>query len=88
MDIIRQSLNSGKLGLVLGFSPLGIWLGNGKGVLGGVDEGKFVILDCGFPEGGVKGIQVFLTIGIDKLISDRSCCEKSNFVKFHFNLGL
>jgi len=56
VDIIRQSLNLGKLGLVFRFSSLGIGLGNGKGVLSGVDEGKFVVLDGGFPEGGIEGI--------------------------------
>jgi len=54
VDIIRQSLNSGKLGLVLDFSSLGVGLGNGKGVLSGVDECKFVVLDSGFPESGVE----------------------------------
>jgi len=49
MDIIRQSLNSGELGLVLDFLSLGVGLGNGEGVLSGVDECKFVVLDSGFP---------------------------------------
>jgi len=88
VDIIWQSLNSGELGLVLGFSSLGIGLGNGEGVLAGVDKRKFVVLDSGFPEGGVEQIGVLLAIGVNKLVSDRSCCEESNFVKFHLNLGL
>jgi len=50
VDIIRQSLNSGELGLVLNFSSLGVGLGDGEGVLGQVDERKFVVLDSGFPE--------------------------------------
>jgi len=88
VDIIRQSLNSGELGLVLDFSSLGVGLGNGKGVLDGVDERKFVVLDSGFPESGVERIGVFFTISVNELVSNRSCCEKSNFVKFHLNLGL
>jgi len=88
VDIIWQSLNSGELGLILRFSPLGVGLGNGEGVLSGVDECKFMVLDGGFPDGGIEGIGVFLAIGVNELISDRSCCEKSNFVKFHLNLGL
>ena len=88
MDIIWQSLNSGELGLVLDFSSLGVGLGNGKGVLSGVDKRKFVVLDSSFPESGVERIRVFFTIGVNELVSDRSCCEKLNFVKFHLNLGL
>ena len=84
VDIIRQSLNSDKLGLILGFLTLGVGLSNGEGVLGRVDKRKFVVLDSGFPEGGVERIGVFFTISVNKLISDRSCCKKSNFVKFHF----
>jgi len=56
LDIIWQSLNLGKLGLVLRFSSLGVRLGNGEGVLSGVDECEFVVLDGGFPDGGVEGI--------------------------------
>jgi len=56
VDIILQSLNSGELGLVLRFSTLGVGLGNGEGVLIGVDKCKFVVLDSGFPDGGIKGI--------------------------------
>jgi len=63
-------------------------LSNGEDVLGRVDERKFVVLDSGFPEGSVEQIGVFFTISVNKLISNRSCCEKSNFIKFHFNLGL
>jgi len=84
MDIIQQSLNSDKLGLILRFSTLGIGLSNGEGVLGWVDKRKFVVLDSGFPEGGVERIGVFFTISVNKLISDRSCCKKLNFVKFYF----
>ena len=54
MDIIRQSLNSGELGLVLGFSALGVGLGNGEGVLSGVDKCEFIVLDSNFPEGGIE----------------------------------
>jgi len=88
MDIIRQSLNSGELGLVLGLLALGVGLSNGEGVLSGVDEHKFVVLDGGFPDGGIERIGVFFAIGVNELISDRSCCEKSNFIKFHLYLGL
>jgi len=88
VDIIQQSLNSGKLGLVLRFSSLGVGLSNGEGVLGWVDERKFVVLDSIFPETSVERIGVFLAIGVNELVPDRSCCEKSNFIKFHFNLGL
>ena len=56
VDIIRQSLNSGELGLVLGFSSLGVGLSNGESVLGGVDKRNFVVLDGGFPESGVERI--------------------------------
>jgi len=88
MDIIWQSLYSLKLGLVLGFSTLGIGLSNGEGVLSWVDKHKFMVLDSGFPDGSVEQIGVFLAISVNELISDRSCCEESNFVKFHLNLGL
>jgi len=54
VDIIRQSLNSGELGLVLDFSSLGVGLGNGEGVLSGIDERKFMVLDSGFPESRVE----------------------------------
>ena len=56
VDIIWQSLNLGELGLVLGFLSLGVGLGNGEGILIGVDKRKFVVLDGGFPDGGIKGI--------------------------------
>ena len=75
MDIIWQSLNSGELSLILGFPTLGVGLSNGEGVLGWVDERKFVVLDSGFPEGGVERIGVFFAIGVNELISDRSCCK-------------
>jgi len=56
VDIIQQSLNSGELGLVLGFSTLGVGLSNGEGVLDRVDKCRLVVLDGGFPEGGIEGI--------------------------------
>jgi len=56
VDIIWQSLNLGELSLVLGFSSLGIGLGNREGVLSGVDKRKFMVLDGGFPDGSVEGI--------------------------------
>jgi len=56
VDIIWQSLNLGKSGLVLRFSSLGVGLGNGKGVLSRVDKRKFVVLDGDFPDGGIEGI--------------------------------
>jgi len=88
MDIIRQSLNSGKLGLVLGLLSLGVGLGNREGILNRIDKCEFVVLDGSFPDSGIERIGVFFTIGVNELVSDRSCCEKSNFVKFHLNLGL
>jgi len=54
MDIIWQSLNSGELGLVLGFLSLGVGLSNGEGVLSGVDECEFMVLDNSFPDSGVE----------------------------------
>jgi len=56
VDIIWQSLNLGELGLVLDFSSLGIGLGNGEGILVGIDKCKFLVLDDGFPDGGVEEI--------------------------------
>jgi len=56
VDIIQQSLYSLELDLVFGFSSLCIGLENGKGVLGGIDKCKFMVLDHGFPDGGIKGI--------------------------------
>ena len=89
--------NSLQVFLVRGFSSQGVRFANGKGKDVGVDKREFVVMDRNFPESICPLVGVFFTVTEDESIglsglgesgSDFKVCEKSNFVKFHFNLAL
>ena len=88
LDIVRKGLYLFKAGLILGFSSLGIRLGNGECVIGGVNEGESWSVDRGIPLKGGELVCVIFTICIDKSEVVAFCCLNSNFVKFNFNFGL
>jgi len=73
--------------LVRGFSSESVWFGDWSREIGRINQSLFVVNNVYFPRGITPLIGIFLAVAINQLCS-AFCCVKSNFVKFHFNLGL
>ena len=76
-----------KLFLVFGVSSQGIGHGDRYGKDSGIDEGSFRVSNCNVPLLCGPLIGVFLAVGIYQLRSFSWVLKKSNFIKFHFDLG-
>jgi len=75
------------MGLVLGFSSLGVGLSNGEGVDAWISD-WVVGVDSGTPLKVDEFVLIIVTIGVDKSKIIVFCCLELNFVKFNFNFSL